>query len=256
MNAVFASGAAREDDAAWASRLAEQLPAGDIRSLAAAAASGVTAVRIARGQAGAAVLRNTCDELLSRLLVGNPAYISGLLAGAGQAMERARRRERFDVVWTGPETGKGAGRLTAATIVELISQARKEILIVSYATHGEPAIDTALAAAADRGVEITIVAERHQDNPAYTATGVPFPGLKALRLRWPPDRRPPGASLHAKIIVVDDQVALVGSANFTTRAMESNLECGFLRRGGPEPRAIREHIAELQACGYLHRSPE
>ena len=53
--------------------------------------------------------------------------------------------------------------------------------------------------------------------------------------------------------MVDDQVALVGSANLTSRAMESNLECGILIRGGPQPRAIRDHITGLQAAGVLLR---
>jgi phosphatidylserine/phosphatidylglycerophosphate/cardiolipin synthase-like enzyme len=33
-------------------------------------------------------------------------------------------------------------------------------------------------------------------------------------IAWP-GARPPGSSLRAKVIVVDDQVALVGSANLT-----------------------------------------
>jgi phosphatidylserine/phosphatidylglycerophosphate/cardiolipin synthase-like enzyme len=70
-------------------------------------------------------------------------------------------------------------------------------------------------------------------------------------LRWPVDKRPPGAALHAKIIVVDDRIALITSANLTSRAMETNLECGILIRGGPQPRAIRDHITGLQAHGYL-----
>ena len=61
------------------------------------------------------------------------------------------------------------------------------------------------------------------------------------------------ASLHAKVIVVDDKVALVGSANLTNRAMESNLECGILIRGGPQPRAIHDHITSLYAAGLLLR---
>ena len=59
--------------------------------------------------------------------------------------------------------------------------------------------------------------------------------------------------MHAKVIVVDDRVALVGSANLTSRAMETNLECGILIRGGPQPRAIREHVTELRARGKLRR---
>jgi phosphatidylserine/phosphatidylglycerophosphate/cardiolipin synthase-like enzyme len=131
--------------------------------------------------------------------------------------------------------------------------ARSEILLVSYATYTEPSISTALSAAAARGVVVTLLAERHQDNPSYTALGTPFPGLYALRLHWPAGSRPPGAALHAKIIVVDDQVALVGSANLTGRAMEANIECGILIRGGPQPRAVRDHITGLYAAGLLLR---
>ena len=159
--------------------------------------------------------------------------------------------------WSGPGRRPAAepSRLTAATVTDLIGQARREILIVSYATHSEPAIEAALAAAAGQGVEITILAERHADNPGYTATGTPFPGLQARWLRWPASRCPVGAALHAKILVVDQRLALVGSANFTGRAMESNLECGILIRGGPQPGAILDHIAELRARGYLEQAP-
>jgi cardiolipin synthase A/B len=106
---------------------------------------------------------------------------------------------------------------------------------------------------APRPHPVTLLAERHEDDPSYTALGTPCPVLNALRLCWPAQARPPGASLHAKIIVVDDQVALVGSANLTSRAMESNLECGILIRGGPQPRAIRDHISGLYAAGILLR---
>jgi len=241
-------------DAAWASQIAERLPLADVRQLAAVAEAGPAAVHGLRAQAGAAVLRSACDQLLGRLSAQGSAYLAGLLAGSAQAFERARQRQRIDVVWTGPETGSGAGRLTAATVIDLIGQARREILLVSYAINNEPLIEAALAAAAERGVEITLLAERHEDNPGYTAVGVPFPGLDAFRLRWPTRRRPSGAALHAKIIVVDDSTALVGSANFTSRAMESNLECGILLRGGPEPAAIRQHIGEMLARRFLEQA--
>ena len=146
-----------------------------------------------------------------------------------------------------------SSRLTAAAVIDLINAARSEILLVSYATHTEPSIKAALSAAAARGVAVTLLAERHEDNPSYTAAGTPFAGLNILRLHWPASSRPPGAALHAKVIVVDDHVALVGSANLTSRAMESNLECGILIRGGPQPRAIRDHITGLAASGALRR---
>lgn len=241
-------------DPAWAAAVATRLPAADTRELARAAAAGPAAVRGLRGRAGASVLRETCTELLARLRDADARYLSGLLAGAAEAIEQARAAQHLDVVWTGPDSGHGAGRLTAATVTDLIGQARREILLVTYASNNEPVIEAALAVAAGRGVVITILAERHDDNPGYTGRGTPFPGLDAFRLRWPIGKRPAGAALHAKILVIDDQLALVGSANFTSRAMDTNLECGILVQGGPVPRAIRDHLAELRARGYLLRA--
>ena len=138
-------------------------------------------------------------------------------------------------IWTGPPSHVTSSRLTAAAIVELIAQARKQLLLVSFATRTEPSIANAPHSAVVRGVEIILVTERQADNPSYTASAVPFPGLQALRLHWPADQREAGAALHAKIIVVDDAIALVGSANLTSRAMETNLECGILLHGAPTP---------------------
>ncbi|MGH3266428.1 MAG: DISARM system phospholipase D-like protein DrmC [Trebonia sp.] len=237
----------------WACRTAERLPARDVRRLANAAAAGMPGVRQLRATAASAILRDACDQLMRRLSLAEPTYLAGLLAGAAHAVSRARQHQTMSVVWTGPESGVSSSRLTAATVIELINAARSQILLVSYATRTEPSIAAALSAAAARGIEVTLLAERHADNPSYTAQGTPFPGLGALRLHWPARSRPPGAALHAKIIVVDDQVALVGSANLTNRAMESNLECGILIRGGPQPLAIRDHITGLYAAGLLLR---
>jgi phosphatidylserine/phosphatidylglycerophosphate/cardiolipin synthase-like enzyme len=41
-------------------------------------------------------------------------------------------------------------------------------------------------------------------------------------------RGPPWASLHAKCVVVDDERALITSANFTDRGQERNIEAGVL----------------------------
>jgi cardiolipin synthase A/B len=243
----------RDSAADWVCRTAEWLPAADVRRLAEAAAEGEPGVRQLRATTGSVIVRDACGQLLLWLRYAESDYLTGLLAGTARAVERARRYQSVSVVWTGPESGESSSRLTAAAVIELINAARSEILLVSYATHTEPSISTALSAAVARGVAVTLLAERHEDNLSYTAFGTPFPGLDALRLHWPAGSRPPGAALHAKIIVVDDQVALVGSANLTSRAMESNLECGILIRGGPQPRAIRGHITGLHAAGLLSR---
>ena len=237
----------------WACRLADRLPSGDVQYLARAVADGEPGVRQLRATTASPIVRDACEQLLRRLRYAESAYLSGLLTGAARAVERARHYQSVSVVWTGPESGVLSSRLTAAAVIELINSARSAILLVSYATQTEPQISAALSAAVARGVAVTLLAERHADNPSYSSAATPFPGLDALRLHWPSSSRPPGAALHAKIIVVDDQIALVGSANLTSRAMESNLECGILIRGGPQPRAIRDHITGLYAAGLLYQ---
>jgi phosphatidylserine/phosphatidylglycerophosphate/cardiolipin synthase-like enzyme len=239
---------------AWACRLAERLPLADIRQLASAAARGVPGAHQLRATAANVAVRTACDSLIARLADTEPAYLAGLLSGAARAVERARQHQTVTVVWTGPESRMHGSRLTAAAVIELIDSARQEILLVSFATQTEPTIRDALAAAVARGVTATLLAERAADNPAYSIARAPFPELRALRLHWPASARPPGSSLHAKVIVVDDRVALVGSANLTSRAMEDNLECGILLRGGPHPRAIRDHITELYLAGVLRQT--
>jgi len=198
-------------------------------------------------------MRSICEQVVLRLDGTAPGYLAGLLDGAALAVDRARRRQSVSVVWTGPESHVTSSRLTAATVVDLVSQAKAEILLVSFATQTDQLISVALHQASVRGVAITLLAERHADNPSYSGVSVPFPGLEALRLYWPASERQPGAALHAKIIVIDDRIALVGSANLTSRAMETNLECGILVRGGSQPRAIREHVADLYAAGCLRQ---
>jgi cardiolipin synthase A/B len=240
-------------DAEWASLIAERLPEEDVLRLAAAAAEGADAVHALRGQVPAAVLREACDQVAALLNGSSPAYIAGLLTGSVTAVRRARVRQSLDVVWTGPESGVVTSRLTAATVIDLVGQARRELLLVSYATQTDPGLASALADATRRGVEITLVTERHADNPAYFGADVPFPALRAVRLHWPASQRPPGASLHAKIIIVDEEIALITSANLTSRAMEANIECGILIRGGPQSRAVRDHLTGLYASGVLQR---
>jgi cardiolipin synthase A/B len=237
----------------WACQLSERLPIADVRYLAEAAATGESGVRRLRASAGSVILRDACDQLSRRLANAEPAYLSGLLAGAACAVSRARQQQSVSIVWTGPESGVSSSRLTAAAVIDLINVAQSEILLVSYATQTESSIKAALSAATERNVAVTLLAERREDNPSYSGVATPFPDLSVLRLHWPASSRPPGAALHAKVIVIDDQIALVGSANLTSRAIESNLECGILIRGGPQPRAIRDHIAGLAASGDLRR---
>ena len=193
--------------AGLARSLAERLPAGDLRILSDAAAGGRPGLLALRSNAPAAVVRAACDDLLEVSSSCRPEFLAGLLAGAGEVAQAWRAGHGVDVVWTGPHSAVRTGRLTAAVVVELIDSARREILLISYATYTEPEIAESMARASDRRVEITLLVERTEDNPQYRYTGPVFPGLPAVRLAWPAAQRPHGASMHAKVIVVDSRIA-------------------------------------------------
>lgn len=230
--------------------LAGQLPRADLTELSSAAAQGRCGVLELRARTSSPLVRDACEQLLDATTEIGP-WLSGALAASAAAYDAALRRQSVDVVWTGPESDVETGRLTAPVVAELIDEAEREIVIVSYATYDEPRVERALQQAVERDVDITLVLERHEDNPAFSGSGEAYPDLRVRRLSWPASARRSGASLHAKLIVIDAHTALVGSANLTGRAMVDNLECGILLRGGRQPQEIRDHLFSLMHAGVL-----
>lgn len=232
-------------------QLAQSIPHADIEALAGATVAGPAAVHQLRSRASSPVLRGACDEITALLAVSPAPFIAGALLGAARAVQTERRHHTVDIVWTGPPSAVTTSRLTSAVVVELIDSAVEEILLVSFATRTEPTVDAALHRASTRAVSITLLLEHPTDNPRYTGDTNPFPNLPARRLAWPSPHRHPGAAMHAKIILIDRLTALVGSANLTGRAMDHNLECGVMIRGGDQPARIRDHLASLIERGLL-----
>lgn len=234
-----------------AALLAAQLPARDVLVLAERAELGPDALADLQATAGSPALRDACQQVIDCLVAHKPEYVAGCLAGAAAGTGLASRGQTVDVVWTGPASEVDTMRLTSAVVAELIAMARADLLLVSYATFPEHEVVSALKAACGRGIDVTMVVERQVDNPRYTASEDGLTDLPVRRVVWPQANRPPGAALHPKLVVVDKNVALVGSANLTGRAFSTNLECGVLIRGGPAPRAISDHIWSLVHAGVL-----
>ncbi len=234
------------DPVAVANRWAEQLPREFARELATALRAGTSALlalqaRIALPASAAAVRKG-----LVLAKQGDGAFAAGVLVGH---LGAAAAQPQVTPVWTGPESSSGLGRLTLAVVADLIDEAARELILASYATIPGDTVRQSLHAAVERGVAVTLLLERPQDNPKFNGHGDPFPGLSARRLSWPVPARPPSASMHAKVLIVDRLTALVGSANLTGHALERNLECGLLVRGGPVPALLADHL--LGARGLM-----
>lgn len=216
-----------------------RLPSPFLSQLAAALRSGGSALReldsrVVQPESRAAVRR--CLRLSGH---GDDAFLAGLITAYLQADQQ---QPRVTPVWTGPASAAGDDRLTLAVLTDLIAEARRELILASYAAFPGADLRQALEEAVCRGVQLTLLLERSCDNPRFDGGNDPLPGLAATRLCWPQSARPDQAAMHAKLLIIDRRVALVGSANLTGYAMERNLECGLLVRGGPVPGRLAEHL--------------
>ena len=225
--------------AVWAAELPRELA----RMLAKALRTGPQAVQALKAVAVLPASLAAVQDALELAKAGDGPYASGALTARIDALAN---EPDVTPVWTGPDSHQPGGRLTVAVLADLISEARSEILLVSYATFPDAEVRAAMGAAAAKGVRVTTLFEREADNPHYSGHADPFPQLAARRLYWPGEHRPPGAAMHAKILVVDRHTALVGSANLTGPGLEKNLECGLLVRGGRVPGEIAGYILGLK----------
>lgn len=171
--------------------------------------------------------------------------------------ERAHRPPpRLDLVWTGPEAGASPTRDTAIVLRQLFERARSSVIMAGFRfDHGEDLLRPLHVAMKDRGVTAMVCLDI--DGEAATAAGADAFATQKIdaffRDNWPfgaprPDvyydprtaaPGPPWASLHAKCVVVDDLLTLIGSANFTARAQTRNIEAGVLI----EDRAFAERVS-------------
>ncbi|MFI7080619.1 DISARM system phospholipase D-like protein DrmC [Micromonospora sp. NPDC049903] len=182
------------------------------------------------------------------------AYLRGLAAGHAQRSAAVR----VESVWSGPSTHPVPVRATAQVLIDLVRDARSELLLMTYSATAYRPLLTELAAATARGVTVVVVVETlsgaagalRGKEPAAAFAGVP--GVEMWH--WPTERRAERpARMHAKIAVADRRTLLLSSANLTQSGVDRNIEAGLLVRGGSAPQRAAEHIAELQTRGILAR---
>ncbi len=143
---------------------------------------------------------------------------------------------RVSILVTGDAfLGKGM-RSIETVIEELIENSENEIQITTYSlTDWSERFIVGLQKAAARGVTITIVINNlSEQNPSDSSEKMKklselYPHVKLLSF----DRKITGSTLHAKLLVVDRKIAIVGSANFTYSGMTKNQEIAVQIRGDP-----------------------
>lgn len=178
------------------------------------------------------------------------AYLTGLAAGYAQRVGEVS----VETVWSGPGSPHVPVRATAAVLADVVREARRELLLMTYSARRFQPLTAALQVAVGRGVQVSVVVETllgagsalGGDEPYQAFTAVAGIELWRCPLRG-------AAKMHAKLAVADRRVLFVTSANLTQSGVGKNIEAGLLTRGGAAPACAAEHVDALRASGDLTR---
>jgi cardiolipin synthase len=160
---------------------------------------------------------------------------------------------KVELLWSGPPSGILEARRTDQVLYDLINAAKSEILIVTFAAAKVSYLKGVLLAAAQRGIDISMVLEFEQESGGQLRIDAiaAFPELASVAsiYQWPFEKREKNTAgnpgkLHAKCAVIDESV-VIGSANLTADAFTRNMEIGLLVKRPQLADQIREHFKKL-----------
>lgn len=147
---------------------------------------------------------------------------------------------------SGPDNDR---RALYSFLLAAMGLARKRIWLVSPYFVPDEALLTALIVAAARGVEVHVIVPHESDWRVVDAAGASThdqliaAGVR-IHLFGPP-------LLHAKTALLDDNLAVVGSANIDDRSMKLNFEAAAVFYGGPAIEELAALFEEFRAKATL-----
>ena len=241
------------------------LPAHQRRRLAAALESGLLRAPFTpealRSVAGLREAPEAVIAVLDRwegLGVAGPAKAAWL-----RSLEEAEgRREGPEFVWSGPEVHGLHARGTRQALEQSLASARQSVWLSTYAFFDGPRAFEMLARRMDETPELIVTLllniERKRSDTTRTEDLVrrfadrfwnsDWPGARKPRVFYDPRSLEPGGPegvLHAKALVIDDQIAFLTSANLTEAALDRNIEMGVLLRDHALAQTVVKHFRGL-----------
>jgi len=182
------------------------------------------------------------------------------------------RASKPDLVWSGPEVPGLHARDTRRVYEELLGGAERSVLASTYAFFDGPKAFEVLARRMDERTDLrvtlllniqrkrgdTTVAEQLVRRFADRFWTRDWPGAARPSVFYDPralDPDGPAGVLHAKAVVVDDEVVFVTSANLTEAALDRNIEIGLLVRERATALSVSAHFRALIDRGLLSPLP-
>jgi phosphatidylserine/phosphatidylglycerophosphate/cardiolipin synthase-like enzyme len=190
-----------------------------------------------------------------------PDHMALLLDAMARGVE-SHLASRAELVWTGPESSYAQSRDTAVVVSELFKSATRSVLVSTLMIKQPDKVFGALAArmAEVPGLKVQIFAHVGRgDRDTRHDSEILREYASWLSGQWPGRLRPAlyydprsldidferRATWHAKVVVIDDEVSFVTSANFTEWAHQRNVEAGALIRSTDFARQLRHQFEAL-----------
>ncbi len=148
----------------------------------------------------------------------------------------------LQIVESGPDNNRHA---IAQYFFAVITGAQRQVLLATPYFVPNEALNTALMSAALRGVEVSLLTPRRSDSRLVTAAARSYYDELVNAGVLIHEYGPP--MLHTKLLVVDERIAAVGSANFDNRSLALNFEAiAVLYNAGLAVQLARSFAADLQ----------
>lgn len=189
-----------------------------------------------------------------------------------RSLARADARvPRADLVWSGPEVPGLHARDTRRVYEELLGVAQRSVCLSTYAYFDGPKAFDVLARRMDAvpGLQVTLLLNIQRKRGDTTAADHlvrkfadkfwthEWPGISRPQVFYDPralDAEVSGV-LHAKAVVVDDEIVYVTSANLTEAAFDRNIELGLVVRDRSLAASLAAHFQVLIDQGLLCALP-
>ncbi|MHC5083743.1 MAG: cardiolipin synthase [Planctomycetota bacterium] len=140
-------------------------------------------------------------------------------------------------------------------IVSMVFEAKKRFWVVTPYFVPDDALTGALTLAARRGVDVRIILPvRSNHLLPDIVRGIPLRQIQSaggMIMRYTP------RMLHAKILLKDDDIAVLGSANMDIRSLLLNYEAAMLVCSKPDVEKVADYIEDLalaSQCGIAEAS--
>ncbi len=196
-----------------------------------------------------AVIDGPGAALLNEVFLDDWAFASGqsldtLHAERNPAAVRGKGEAELQVIASGPDV---TGDPLYEGIVSMIQEAEQSIWIITPYFIPDEVLLRSLIVKARAGKDVTLIIPARSNHPVTDYARRHY--VRQLRLAGARVLHYNQGMMHSKAIIVDDRMALLGSANFDLRSLFVNFEIGVMLYSVPEILAMRRWAGELvRAC--------